>query len=915
MVPARCRADICPFMIIQRLRYKISLSLLLTLAVFAAGWLWKGSFGAVMAVLALLGLYLLYLCAFSLVKNIRRKRMGARDTVLKLTAYFMSFLLVAGTMEYMWVFHTIQADSLLETSEHPVNFTIWEYFFRSLVCSLDLFMLDVDSNILDRLDSHGNIKGILAAQSVISFLCTAFLLVGLIFTRVMAYFRLRHRTGIGKGRKHLYLFFGINEPSRLMIKQILEHDPDMAVPVIIDKANVADDNDDEWDGIVSLIAHKRRVFKLADSVGAYVTIAGQSISDIDSDGNRAIDLWGMLGLDTVKEFIEKLADDPEAQVNIFFLGGDEERNLRDVITLSRDRSLRLMALHHKEPTNKNPGFGASHMIYCHARRNSAYRVIEDIFLKQDINVRIVDSSRLAVDGLKLNELYHPASVMTFSATNPGTVDGGLNSLIIGFGEVGRDAFRFLYEYGAFVDSRSTEQQPVRCPFRCTIIDSDMTNISGNFQASMPAVFPKRADAGTNITFVDAPYNSELVRNDIFTPDFYRTLNYAVVALPDSDEAIALAIRIFEGVMRYRGNVDSLRIMVRCHDDDKVANLERIAWHYNHGYGRGKDNNPVICLFGEPRQIYTYDLVIADKLITNAKEFLDRYNQQSGDKRGWDERRKKATAGTPLQLTQLRGLRRRESQDISNAMHAFTKEMIFKRVMGKDFDIEDFFNLISTPGAPDRIQCEGEKESIHYPRLDRDKDAGMILLLLHLAQLEHLRWNASHEILGYLPTDVCNGSTSDETIMHHCCIRPWHELDDFSPKAGYDLKMCDFSVVNTTLAIWRRRVTEQKKNKENTPEMEEYKPQPIDTSSVELPAELKDLAEQLARNVHEVWAASRHSQGWTYGSKRDDANRETPCMVPYDQLPEEEKAYDRNTSLETIKLILKLGFKIIPPDKN
>lgn len=98
-------------------------------------------------------------------------------------------------------------------------------------------------------------------------------------------------------------------------------------------------------------------------------------------------------------------------------------------------------------------------------------------------------------------------------------------------------------------------------------------------------------------------------------------------------------------------------------------------------------------------------------------------------------------------------------------------------------------------------------------------------------------------------------------------------------------------------------------------MEEYKPQPIDTSSVELPAELKDLAEQLARNVHEVWAESRLNQGWTYGTKRDDANRETPCMVPYDQLPEEEKAYDRDTSLETIKLILKLGFKIIPPDNN
>lgn len=89
----------------------------------------------------------------------------------------------------------------------------------------------------------------------------------------------------------------------------------------------------------------------------------------------------------------------------------------------------------------------------------------------------------------------------------------------------------------------------------------------------------------------------------------------------------------------------------------------------------------------------------------------------------------------------------------------------------------------------------------------------------------------------------------------------------------------------------------------------YKPQPIDTGNVELPESLTQLVEQMAKNVHEVWAETRISQGWTYGEQRDDGQKKHPCLVPYEELPEEEKEYDRNTSISTLKLIMKLGFNI------
>lgn len=89
----------------------------------------------------------------------------------------------------------------------------------------------------------------------------------------------------------------------------------------------------------------------------------------------------------------------------------------------------------------------------------------------------------------------------------------------------------------------------------------------------------------------------------------------------------------------------------------------------------------------------------------------------------------------------------------------------------------------------------------------------------------------------------------------------------------------------------------------------YIPKPISTDDVTLSPEIMDLSEKIAENVHEVWAQSRMAEGWTYGPVRDDVKKQHPCLVPYHELPEIEKEYDRNTSQETLKVITKLGFSI------
>jgi len=90
---------------------------------------------------------------------------------------------------------------------------------------------------------------------------------------------------------------------------------------------------------------------------------------------------------------------------------------------------------------------------------------------------------------------------------------------------------------------------------------------------------------------------------------------------------------------------------------------------------------------------------------------------------------------------------------------------------------------------------------------------------------------------------------------------------------------------------------------------EYRPQPIDTSRVTLPKDLLDLTERLAENAHEIWARQRIAEGWTYGPRRDDAAKRHPDLVPYGELPESEKVYDRNAAMETLKAIVALGYRI------
>lgn len=765
----------------------IGLALLVSLISFS------GSFGMWLTIVIFAVGGLLLLCSLmSQLKNAIIKpahRLYSKDFSLKFMGSLMCLLFAIGTLLYLRVFYLIGHDVQVRVDVgNDVLFSNAEYLFRSMICSLDLFTLDVDSNILDRLDHHAGLKGWITFHAALSFSCTVAMLVGLVYSRLHAYYRLNYATKINDDKNHLYLFFGNNEPSELLIKDIVKNDP-KAVAVIIDEANVKEDDNDEWEGIVGLITHKQKVFKIAEKIGAHVAIASQQLDDIDDDitAREDFDAFGYLGLSKIKKFIHKLTQTSNPELHIFFMGEDEELNIRNIITLAKDTTIMSGA------KDKD----LYHCIYCHARYNGPNRVIQDVALKKHLNIKIIDSSHIAVELLKLDSKCHPVNVVKMSNNNLATVESPLKTLIVGFGEVGRDAFRFLYEFGAFVDSKNPN---IRSPFECVIVDKNLDDIKGTLMGSMPGIFRTK---NQTIRFNKADYNSKAFYNGVlYKYRFLEEVNYIVISIGNNDEAIALATRIFNQIRRVREDVSNLRIFVRCTDDKKVEGIQKIADHYNYGYGEGEKNTPVIQIFGQPEKTYTYDLVVSDRLVEEGKQFHEEYRKLSGEGDSWDARHKQLTDTGIPSIEKLRKLRRQESQDRANALHAGTKIILLKEAMKEiskknDTNLDWYSFYLRYFYADGSANVEGSQTAIRYPGLSAEENE----IILRLAQLEHLRWNAAHELMGYVFNE--GGTSCDERAMKHNCLCTWDKLDkqsDMVTDWACDYKKYDFCVVDTTIAL-------------------------------------------------------------------------------------------------------------------
>ena len=754
------------------------------------------------AILGVLGIHALYLSiryGWEWWKG-NQGSIALRERFVTFLVSVMFLFLITGTMLFLTAFY-YEAQSEPQNGEPSFQFLNAEYLLRSLACSFQLFTGNIDSNVADGIKDQYLLKGLISLQTFLSFCCTVATLFSLAYARVTAYYKLHRRTKIDSAHNHLYVFFGINDPSCLLAKSIKEHEGDRSAIIFVENRLPNDNDEDGWNSIVEMFSHRRQTLKHVNELDARVTFTEMQLSAMDSTGLEVSDILGKINLIKLRDLIQKLSKNIEgAQLHVFFMSEDEDDNIRALSVLAHDKTI----MQAKENVNLR--------FYCHARRNGLNRIWEDIAFKQKINVSMVDSSYLAVELLKADGNSHPVRFVEIDKRNPATVKSAFNGLIVGFDEVGHDALKFLYEFAAFVDSDATPDDERRSPFHCVVIDKRMEQLKGTFVNFRPAVTIQKKDDNDKRPLV------ELRACDCLSIDFYEyilnagfcnDLNYVVIAVGDDELGMTLAIRILNHIRKTRQNLHRFCIYVRSYRPDKEAYMQKIADYYNEGYTKGiKDNafenDSVIRLFGQSKEIYSYDMVVNENLTRKGHQYQESYARLRGESTRWDARRKsEQEKGT---LDSMRKLRRQEQQDLSNALHADTKIYLLKDALGEDCDWADFLRrYFDDDNMP---QCEGSYNKILYPFLTkRENDT-----VLNLARLEHIRWNASHEMLGY--TKAHDGLHScDERTREHNCLRPWQELDAESEAASSpdwqaDYKRFDFVVVDNSILLNKDKLLKQ-----------------------------------------------------------------------------------------------------------
>lgn len=622
---------------------------------------------------------------------------------------------------------------------------------------------------------------------------------------IIAGFRMLFEAYIMRKKSETFVFWGLNDASYLMARSIREHFNAIGKKdyrIIVVRTHNDGDATSVKNGMerlfnfLSLNNNELELLRELDclTTSTYYDLINLSVGETDENGNCDI-LRRHLGLNQLARIIRCKTSD---RVHLFFLTDVDDDNIQAVGNLKRDLTV-----------IKAADAGVRQIFYCKARYNSVHRVIEDELTHDKVIVKVVDPSHISVEILKQDVRLHPASFVKIEPD--ATVSSDFNALVVGFGEVGYDTVRFLYEFGAFVRSGSDDVKVDRSGFHCDVIDKDVKKLAGLFAVNAPAVSHKMKyddenyDDAAPITLHDMDIHS--VQFYDYIEHIIRSLNYVVIALNDDEQNVSLAVRIFRLAMRYRKDLNNFRILARVRRDDG-NHLLRLTEHYNRLWaaecnsdsssrhlhqrtvGIGDECLEPITLFGMQSMTYTWDNIVSDRLKMEAIKFKEKYDQSiaamntKATPLDWEAERRDLMQlndeykGFSPTYSGVMRLRRIQRQNMENCFHQYTKLL-----------------LASTALGPEKMKLlkhlTRKENEIVYQWNQHAPDDSVTRVLQVLSQTEHLRWVASHEILGY--REDGSEDFKDETRLLHGCLKPWNQLSSW-------VQSYDYNVVDVSLGI-------------------------------------------------------------------------------------------------------------------
>ena len=707
---------------------------------------------------------------------------------------------------FVWLFGFVVYDIGMYTGE---PWSLLGNVPMAIVHAFGIFIFDSDVSAIHE-PFHNN-TWFMASFSLVHFLAA---LVSLVFVlkhfgyNMIAAFRRRF---IGSSKDNTFVFWGLNDATYYLAKDINKRcEEENNYRIIVVRTNAETEKENVPNGmnrLLNILSLKNKDVDRLKELDCITTntFVNLSTCEIDENVQASLDiLEKKLRLKSLCRIIRKKTT---GALHLFFLSSDDNANIQAVANLKRDKTIQEFA------KRGNVKF------YCHARYNSIHRVIEDELTEKNIEVKVVDSSHICVELMKGNPELHPVNYV--KVENDATISSPFNAMVIGFGEVGMDAVRFLYEFGAFVKCNSRNGKVERSEFHCHVVDEKMEELAGVFTANAPSIetskkWKQEEDKMINLYSIDCR-----------SVEFYEKikkwiekLNYIVVATGDDETNISLAVRLFRLAIRSRqDDLDKFRILVRIQHDEN-GHIKKIKEYYNRLWAAELQDRPdeknkkkklhqksvasdaqvemPITLFGSAESVYRYDNIIDNSLIKKAKKFKKKYDLSINELRirsgeepypieEWEDEQNSAMQisdeykGYAPTLGGVMRLRRVQSQNLGNYLHVTTKKVLAETALGEGY--EDMFRH-------GLIRNEGE---LIYSWRDNSNDpiANVQKVLDVLAQTEHLRWNASHEILGYKGNEV--EGYKDEARLVHGCLRDWDELKDIT-------KSYDYNIVDVSLGI-------------------------------------------------------------------------------------------------------------------
>ena len=614
--------------------------------------------------------------------------------------------------------------------------SLFSIVFIGLFHSLELFVFQThffDNGYQEFFFGSNGVAGHpwMAYMMVITFVMACFVSTSLV---IKAFNRRRlgrvwlseHKAGTGPA----HVFFLGGEIPTILARDIKKRHPDHpCIFVGYPDPEVSYMDLSIWEKIQRLFQSRDE-----DDNGPFDTVVYSRVPLASTTGT---DICRQMNLDDLEGYLKN----PSCKV--YLLSENEEENMRCTENLYR--------------------YGCLAEIYCRGRRDGLNRMYEDAMAKTpSVNIHLVGPSYLAVRNMKNDPELLPVRYVGKGKDSQGRMEGWVdtpfNALILGFGETGREALGFVYEYGAFVGKDFRKS-----PFSCVVMDRRMDNLDYDYRKSFPGM-----NEAAGVCFRQC----EIGSNEFWSEMAERLpgLNYVVVALGSDQENLRVAIDLVE--YAYRNDKDLSRNFVILAAQESPSRLDEITLNHFNSIGQF---HACIRTFGLRKDVWTYDNITNESLTARAKNYMAGYERAQGyavDPDAVWQAREKLIIDTPDYALHAKRVRQR-AQDYANCFHVTTK----KALVGPE--IWDVRKEIA-----ECIPADYDKAGTHYTGTDPHVEK----VLHYLAVQEHFRWEASHVAMGYTP-----GSQTNEVKKTHACIM---DYDDLTPKVQH----YDYLVVKTTFDL-------------------------------------------------------------------------------------------------------------------